>query len=141
MRRNTGCASRAGAVIVAVALAVLVTTTAAACAGTGGRAGLLEGSVTLGPIDPVEQPGASPNVRPYAATIDIARPEGGIVATVLSGADGRFSVRLAEGSYRLFPRTPQGQPLPSASPVDVTVTADRTTTVTIAYDSGIRLPD
>lgn len=122
-------------------MAVVISLTALAAACGGGATGLLEGTVTLGPIAPVEQPGGGPNSRPYAAVIDIRTRDGSHVATVESGANGRFSVQLAAGGYRLVPRPPEEQPLPFATPLDVTVTEGRTTSVEIAYDSGIRLPD
>jgi len=135
-RRTCGAGLRA-ATLIAV-LAVLTSGLAAACGGASGPTGLLEGKVTLGPITPVEQVGGGPNTRPYEATVDVATPEGDVVATVESGSDGTFSVRLAAGSYRLVPRAPQGRPLPYAAPFDATVVAGQTTTVEIAYDSGIR---
>ena len=109
-----------------------------ACGAASGPTGLLQGTVTLGPISPVEQVGAPPNTRPYAATIDVETPGGDVVATVASGEDGDFAVRLPAGSYRLVPRSPEGQPLPRAAPLDAAVVADGTTRVTIAYDTGIR---
>ena len=120
------------------AVAVVTAGLAAACGGASAPTGLLEGTVTLGPITPVEQIGGGPNTRPYAATVDVETPDGDAVSTVESGDDGRFSVRLAAGSYRLVPRSPEDQPLPLAAPLDATVVAGNTTTVEIAYDSGIR---
>ena len=120
------------------AVAVITAGLAAACGGASAPTGLLEGTVTLGPITPVEQIGGGPNTRPYAATVDVETPDGDAVSTVESGDDGRFSVRLAAGSYRLVPRSPEDQPLPVAAPLDATVVAGKTTTVEIAYDSGIR---
>ena len=120
------------------ALAVLTAGLAAACGGASGPTGLLEGKVTLGPITPVEQIGGEPNSRPYAATIDVAAPDGDVVETVESGSDGKFTVRLPAGGYRLVPRSPKDSPLPYATPLDTTVVAGRTTKVEIAYDSGIR---
>jgi hypothetical protein len=61
-----------------------------------------------------------------------------VVAVVKSGSQGAFSVRLKAGSYRLVPRTPEGRSFPRAPSVKATVLADRTTKVTVAYDSGIR---
>jgi len=136
MDRTTRGAGLRAAALVAV-IAVLTTGLTAACGGSSGPTGLLEGSVTLGPITPVEQVGGGPNTRPYEATVDVATPGGDVVATVESGSDGTFSVRLAAGGYRLMPRSPQGRPLPYAAPVDATVVAGQTTTVVIAYDSGI----
>jgi len=119
-------------------IAVLTAGLAAACGGASGPTGLLEGRVTLGPITPVEQVGGPPNNRPYAATVDVETPEGDVVKTVESGDDGTFSVRLAAGTYRLVPRAPEDRPFPLAAPLDATVVAGKTTTVEIAYDSGIR---
>ena len=134
--RARGAGLRATAL--AAVIAVLTTGLAVACGGAGGPTGLLEGRVTLGPITPVEQIGGGPNTRPYEATVDVATHEGDVVATVESGSDGTFSVRLAAGSYRLVPRSPQGRPMPYAAPLDATIAAGQTTTVEIAYDSGIR---
>ena len=134
--RTRGAGLRAAALDAVIAL--FTCGLAAACGGASGPTGLLEGRVTLGPITPVEQVGGGPNTRPYEATVDIATPEGDVVATVESGSDGAFSVRLAAGRYRLVPRSPQGRPLPYAAPLDATVAAGQTTTVEIAYDSGIR---
>lgn len=139
MRRTARGWPRALAVVLMVAAAGAGLS--AACGGASGPAGLLEGSVTLGPIQPVEQAGGPPDSRPYAATVDITRPDGEVVATVRSGDDGRLSARLDAGRYRLVPRPPEGQPLPFAAPVDVTIVAGETTRVTIPYDTGIRLPD
>jgi len=125
----------------ATTLAIVALVAAAmtmACAAADGPTGLLQGTVTLGPVSPVEQAGGPPNTRPYAATIDVETPGGDVVATVASGEDGDFAVRLQAGSYRLVPRSPEGQPLPRAAPLDAAVVADGTTRVTIAYDTGIR---
>jgi hypothetical protein len=109
-----------------------------ACGAGGGPSGLLEGTVTLGPLSPVEQVGGPPNARPYAATITIETPGGDAVAEVRSGSDGTFAVRLRAGTYRLVPHSPEGSPFPSAAPLTVSVVANATTRVTIAYDTGIR---
>ena len=120
------------AVVTLAAAGVLV-----ACGG-GGPTGVLQGRVTLGPTSPVQQAGGPPDVRPYAATIAIETPDGDAVATVTSGSDGAFSVRLRPGSYRLVPRSPAGRPLPRAASQGASVAAGSVTKVTIAYDSGIR---
>lgn len=136
MRRCTrGVSMRATALVL---LASLIAGLVAACASTSGPTGLLEGTVTLGPITPVEQVGGPPNTRPYAATIDIKTAAGDVVETVTSGNDGTFAVRLEAGSYRLVPRSPKDLPLPYAAPQDVIIAAGKTTTVKIAYDSGVR---
>jgi hypothetical protein len=120
------------------AIAVLAAGLATACGGASGPTGSLEGRVTLAPITPVEQVGGEPDSRPYAAVIEVVSLDGDVVETVKSGSDGAFSVRLPAGSYRLVPRSPEDSSLPYAAPLDATVVAGKTTTVEIAYDSGIR---
>jgi hypothetical protein len=131
---------RFAALVVTLILLLATVATAAACGGNeaGPVNGVIVGMVTLGPLEPVAQQGASPAVRPYEATIGVARHGGGVIATVRSGADGRFTLRLPAGTYELLPRTPAGQLLPVAPPVNVVVANGVTTTVTIAYDTGIR---
>jgi hypothetical protein len=120
------------------AVTIVATALLAACGAANASTGLLDGKVTLGPVSPVEQVGGPPNTRLYAASIDVETPGGEVVAVVKSGKDGIFSVRLKAGSYRLVPRTPEGRPFPRAASLNATVPADRTTKVTVAYDSGIR---
>ncbi|HJW75697.1 MAG TPA: carboxypeptidase-like regulatory domain-containing protein [Thermoleophilia bacterium] len=99
----------------------------------------VRGLVLLGPIDPVEQVGGPPNERPYEATLRVVRAgSDDTVATVRSGADGRFTVNLAPGDYTLVPEAQGDSMLPYASPVDVTVVAHRFTSVTVYFDSGVR---
>jgi hypothetical protein len=135
---NSALGARLRATTTLALSAVLTAGLAVACGGANGPTGLLEGKVTLGPITPVEAVGGPPNTRPYAATVDVETPAGDVVKTVTSGNDGTFSLRLAAGSYRLVPRSPQGQSFPHAAPANTTVVAGQTTTVEIAYDSGIR---
>jgi hypothetical protein len=63
---------------------------------------------------------------------------GAVVARVTTGRDGRFSVALVPGSYRLIP-----QALPrfmgGARPVDFQVEAERPLPpIEVSYDTGIR---
>jgi hypothetical protein len=130
---------KSNALLVALASLTLTAVIAAAAGCGSDRAlGRLDGSVTLGPLTPVEQVGGPPSEKPYQATIDVRVTGGKRMATVSSGKDGRFSLSLPAGRYTLVPRTPTDSPLPYASPVDVVVVAGRVTTVTIAYDTGIR---
>ena len=59
-----------------------------------------------------------------------------LVTHAHSGADGRFTVRLRAGRYKLVPSN--GVPFPRASEQMITVEAHRFTSVTINFDSGIR---
>jgi hypothetical protein len=106
----------------------------AACAPAPSDSGI-RGLVTIGPVSPVQQQG-EPGATPYSARIVVRRSGGGTAAEVKSGADGRFSVNLAPGSYVLEPQSPAVMPF--AKPQEVTVDPHRFTEVTVQYDSGIR---
>jgi hypothetical protein len=115
----------------------------AACSATGNRgpASGISGRVVAGPTCPVEtlppQPRCAP--RPLAATLRIRRTGGRGSTTIRTGADGRFSLRLAAGSYVLRPLPRAGSPYPRPpGPLQVQVNRGRFTSVTITYDTGIR---
>ncbi len=102
--------------------------------------GGISGLVTEGPITPVSRPG-DPNVQPFAgATLNIFRhgdTTGMPVATVVSGADGNFSVDLPDGTYDLVPvNGPNG--LPRAAPQTFQVNSGFRGTLLVQYDTGIR---
>jgi len=65
----------------------------------------IRGLILLGPTCPVEaSPGANdpvPCLTPYAATLVVLDSENVKVATVTSGPDGKFSVDVPPGEYRL----------------------------------------
>lgn len=96
----------------------------------------VRGLVLYGPTCPVQRVGQSCE-RPYQATIAVRRePSNALVTRTRSGADGRFSVRLRSGRYRLVPTN--GVPFPRASSQTITVQAHQFVRVTIRFDSGIR---
>jgi hypothetical protein len=98
----------------------------------------ITGTVTLGPMCPVERVGSPCPDLPLEADIQVKQADA-VVATVHSDADGHFTVKLPPGHYVLvgLPPTP-GAPLPLAKSVDVTVRPHQFTQVTIGFDSGIR---
>lgn len=112
--------------------------TAATCSdnGTSVNSGI-EGTVTIGPMCPVERPDSPCPDQPYAATIVIKDSDGHEVARAKSGEDGRFSVALAPGSYTLVPQSPASR-LPYASEQQVEVRYGVYKHVEVQYDSGIR---
>ncbi len=126
----------------AAALALLagaVLAAVAACAENPPPDSGVRGVVSLGPLEPVTREGTTSSSRPYEATIRVLRTgSGDEVATVRSGADGRFSVNLAPGAYTLEPLPGEPGGLPHAPPQDVTVEPHRFVTVRIDYDTGIR---
>lgn len=96
----------------------------------------IEGIVTIGPTCPVQRIDSPCPDRPYPADIVVLDGAGRRVASISSGADGRFRIALPPGSYTLSPQhrsTP-----PSAREQIVTVVAGSFAAVQIVYDSGIR---
>jgi hypothetical protein len=96
----------------------------------------IEGLVTLSPTCPGPQRAGQVCEQPYQATISVLDQRGNVVTRIRSGADGRFRVVLAPGSYTLRPESPGA--LPRAGELAVTVTAGQFTRVDIRYDSGMR---
>jgi hypothetical protein len=109
---------------------------ATACgAGSG-----ISGRVTASPTCPVEtnppQPGCAP--RGFKAHITITR-SGKIVKRLTTTADGRFSVTLAPGRYRIRAAAASGAAMPRCpAAAGATVSKGRFTRRPISCDSGIR---
>lgn len=100
----------------------------------------VKGVVTIGPTCPVERYPPDPACadRPYDALIKATRG-GHTIARTRSGADGRFTLRLAPGRYRLRASSPQAGPFPFTKDERVVrVRSHRFTRVHISFDSGIR---
>lgn len=62
------------------------------------------------------------------------------VATVETGADGRFRIPLPPGGYELHGENLTDAPVPTAMPVPVTVVDGEFAQVTVRFDSGVRGP-
>jgi hypothetical protein len=111
-------------------------------AGCGGQGSAdldsgVQGQVTIGPTCPVEQVGAECSPQPYAAQLRIVEAGAGeTVTTAGSDSDGRFSVALAPGDYRI--ESAESAPIPSLAPVPFTVRPGVYTKLTLTFDSGIR---
>jgi hypothetical protein len=90
----------------------------------------IRGQVLRGPLCPVvTQDDPCPD-EPYATDVRVLAASGTLVATVRSGTDGRFVVRLEPGHYVLM--TEQG------SPLDVIVDPHSFAHAVVEYDTGIR---
>jgi hypothetical protein len=96
----------------------------------------IRGLVTIGPACPVEREDSPCPDRPYEAVLQVLNPEGELVVQVRSGAEGRFEVELAPGSYTLHPVT--GPTPPTAADQPVEVRQGEVTEVLVQFDSGIR---
>ena len=102
--------------------------------------GTITGTVLLGPTCPVERMPPDPGCadKPYQTTIRIQPLNSSAPHTTASSdASGAFSVSLAPGTYILSAGSATSMP-PRCQPMQVTVTAGRTKTVTMECDTGIR---
>ena len=101
----------------------------------------ISGRATAGPTCPVERnppdPACAP--RPVAGAVLLIQDRAGAeVARVTTGKDGRFSVALAPGAYRLVPQRVASF-MGAARPVDFQVEAGQATPpLEVSYDTGIR---
>lgn len=111
----------------------------AACGAPAAQPGTgIQGIVQVGPTCPVERLNSPCPPRPLAATIVVRDGNGADVTRFHSGADGRFKVNLAPGSYTLVGLAVGSSFLPRPIPTFVTVTQGTYASVTVQYDSGIR---
>jgi len=113
-----------------IAVGLLLT----ACSGVAAPASGIRGTILAGPACPGPARVDSPCPdRPVALTVEVVQG-GAVAATFTTGADGRFSVALAPGSYLL--RSKSG--LPALRSQSVTVAAGRYTEVGLHADTGMR---
>lgn len=104
--------------------------------------GQVAGTALFGPVCPVEHippdPACAP--RPGAVRVTLVRANGSVAASGDAGADGRFNITVAPGTYTVQAAT--AQPTPgrgcSASPATVMVKPGQTSTVAVSCDTGIR---
>src|ERR671924_1009290 len=97
----------------------------------------IEGTVTVGPTCPVERVASPCPDRPISRGVSVRDGAGREVAHVTSGADGRFRVALAPGTYSLVGES-NGSILPRPIPTKASVREGQYTHVEVRYDSGIR---
>jgi hypothetical protein len=96
----------------------------------------LTGTVLRGPITPVCTTNSACDA-PFSAGFTVAR--GGVtVAHFRSDNDGRFTVMLAPGAYRVIPDADAPIISPTSQVKAVTVDDVGLTTVTLEFDTGIR---
>lgn len=98
----------------------------------------LTGRLVLSPATPVCTVGI-PCTKPLAgATLDFSR-NGAVVASATTGADGRYSVELAAGTYAVARRASDGPSAGRGLDVQtVVVPAAAVARLDLVYDAGIR---
>ncbi len=103
--------------------------------------GTIEGTMTIGPICPVEridQP-CNPTPEMYAAhKVFVYTPDKTkIIATLIPNAQGNFSATLLAGSY-IVDVTHQSIGFIKGAPQNIKITSGQITTIIINIDTGIR---
>jgi hypothetical protein len=123
---------RAGTIVVAVALAV-------GCGGGGGGStgpSSVRGHVTAGPTCPVQRRDHPCADKPLEVTVRLSRADGSEAVRTRSGRDGRFSIRVAPGHYRL--EVVAGGARPRCPRVSLQVVSGVTARADLRCDTGIR---
>lgn len=115
-------------------LLILASVLLAACGAAAAPSAGIRGTVFAGPACPgpahVDSP--CPDL-PVAMTLEVVQGTS-VVAAVTSGADGRFNVALAPGSYTVRSRSG----LPALRSQSITVTVGAYTEVALHADTGMR---
>ena len=116
----------------AAVLAVFAVGVPAAAGALGAQATGVRGLVMRGPITPVCQEGVPCSAPAKHIKITFARA--GVAKTAVTGANGRYSILLAPGTYAVrFPSAKFG-----FRPRSVVVVAGRMSTRDFSIDTGIR---
>jgi hypothetical protein len=119
-----------------LAFTIALVVTACGAPGSGDGTSGIEGRALAGPQCPVMVEGSPCPDLPWEGTVVAAGPSSGDEFTVETGADGRFRLPLAPGTYVLSIRA--GSSPPSAKPQTVVVEPGSFADVVISVDTGIR---
>ena len=109
-----------------------------------GETGFLEGSISIGPICPVETDPPDPQCLPTAETYK-AYPVGvwttdgtRKIALINPALDGTYKTELASGNYLFILESKQNSIGSSNLPAEVSVIPENKTILNIVIDTGIR---
>jgi len=104
--------------------------------------GTLDGTITIGPLCPVEKnppdPACKPTLETYASwPISVWAPDGTQIAQISPALNGSYSLKLTTGNYIIDLDNPArlGQ---INLPKNITISANATTIYDITIDTGIR---
>jgi hypothetical protein len=99
------------------------------------------GTVVYSPTCPVEMvpPDPACEPRPGPAIVELARPDGIVVAQARVGDSGAFVLSVPRGTYTVVVFTPSSVGSGcAADPAEITTELDTSTAVTVNCDTGIR---
>jgi hypothetical protein len=97
----------------------------------------VRGTVTFGPLCPVERVGSPCPDRPWRGNVKAQFTNGTLVRQVPTDAAGAFILPLDPGTYDILPAI-QEDSMPNVKMQRVTVTEGSFATVTMQVDSGMR---
>jgi len=132
-------------IFIVVSIAVILFMTVS-CTETVAQPGTLEGTVSIGPIWPVERPGENPPVSPevFAARKIMVYDEQGKklmetvdITQIGQSAEGRYSIQLKPGDY-VVDINKAGIDHSADVPRTVEIKTGQTVTLDISIDTGIR---
>jgi hypothetical protein len=132
--------------VIPVLFLLVLVITAASCSQKTTQTGLLQGTVSIGPITPVEIPGQNPPVPPevFSSRKVLVYDSTGknlitqiTINQVKQTANGYYAVQLAPGIYTIDV-THTGIGGGANLPKQITISAGQTTILDINIDTGIR---
>ena len=136
------------AIIIAVAAVIVAIILLSGCIkqqnNTNAEKGILSGTVSIGPLCPVERippdPGCQPTLETYKAWPVAVWTSGKKtkIEQIAVAADGTFRVELSPGSYVVDAENPRSGIGRSNLPANVAIKAGETTTLNVNFDTGIR---
>jgi hypothetical protein len=110
----------------------------------GSNPGWLEGTISIGPICPVEKTPPDPACMPTAETykaypVSVYTSDGKVKITQLNPSlDGTFSTELPSGNYQVVLETANKYVGGSNLPAEVSIVSQEKTLLSINIDTGIR---
>jgi hypothetical protein len=108
-------------------------------AGTDQSSAILTGSVTKGPLSPIEREGGPPAFSGVpGARIDIETAQGSRLTSAVTDPRGNYEVRLPPGTYKLTMPSLHGAMFAKDLPATITIAAGTVKRVDIHLDTGIR---
>jgi hypothetical protein len=106
--------------------------------------GWLEGTISIGPICPVERIPPDPACQPTAETynaypVSVYTSDGKVkIARLNPSLDGSFSTELSPGNYQVILETANKNIGGSNLPAEASIVSQEKTTLNINIDTGIR---